>query len=590
MRCMWRGGSTARNMGFVLGLFGLLGPPAMAGQSPVPSPRDRNPRPEVTAPARGTSVPTSPGGSAADDAGLGVESAPVALPAALEGREAKHPAPAPQPGPPEPSPPPSDLAARLRTARPIYPIDLAGALKLAGARDLEIAIARERIAVAVAQLQGARVQWLPSFFVGPSWARHDGQIQDNLGNVFTTSRSSLFIGGTAAAGGPVYAPPPGGGTAPVSSFATVLRISDAIFGPLAARQVVNARQARLAVTTNDVLLELTEAYFDLQAAAGRVAIAQEALGHAETLVDLTGSYAQVGTGLEADYQRSLTERQRQRQALAGAVGRWKVASSGLVRRTRLDPRIVVAPIEPPESLVRIVSPTSPLDDLIVAGLRSRPELAEAQAMVEATLTRLKQARLRPLVPSVALRISAGGFGGGVNDFFGNFGGRQDTDVNLYWELQNFGLGDRAIARARAAEQRTATFERIRAQDRVAAEVAAAYEESAAAEERLRENEVALKSALDSLRLNLDNIREGAGLPRATRPIEVLQPIQALAQARGDYLEAALDFNRAQFRLYRALGWPANLPGPTLPPPPGPAPLLAPGPVFAAPTNLHVRDR
>jgi len=71
---------------------------------------------------------------------------------------------------------------------------------------------------------------------------------------------------------------------------------------------------------------------------------------------------------------------------------------------------------------------------------------------------------------------------------------------------------------------------------------------------------------------------------------VLQPIQALAQARGDYLEAALDFNRAQFRLYRALGWPANLPGPTLPPPPGPAPLLAPGPVFAAPTNLHVRDR
>ncbi|MBA3956094.1 MAG: TolC family protein, partial [Acidimicrobiia bacterium] len=295
-------------------------------------------------------------------------------------------------------------------------------------------------------------------------------------------------------------------------------------------------------------------------------------------------------GLEADHQRSLTERQRQRQALAGAVGRWKVASSGLVRRTRLDPRIVVAPIEPPESLVRIVSPTSPLDDLIVAGLRSRPELAEAQALVESTLTRLKQARLRPLVPSVALRISAGGFGGGVNDFFGNFGGRQDTDVNLYWELQNFGLGDRAIARARAAEQRTATFERIRAQDRVAAEVAAAYEESAAAEERLRENEVALKSALDSLRLNLDNIREGAGLPRATRPIEVLQPIQALAQARGDYLEAALDFNRAQFRLYRALGWPANLPGPTLPPPPGPAPLLAPGPVFAAPTNLHVRDR
>ena len=44
-------------------------------------------------------------------------------------------------------------------------------------------------------------------------------------------------------------------------------------------------------------------------------------------------------------------------------------------------------------------------------------------------------------------------------------------------------------------------------------------------------------------------------PGSTRPIEVLQPIQALAQARSDYLDAVLAYNRAQFRLYRALGQP-----------------------------------
>src|SRR5271157_1737682 len=37
---------------------------------------------------------------------------------------------------------------------------------------------------------------------------------------------------------------------------------------------------------------------------------------------------------------------------------------------------------------------------------------------------------------------------------------------------------------------------------------------------------------------------------ATRPIEVLQPIQALAQARSDYLDAVLAPN---FRLFHALG-------------------------------------
>jgi hypothetical protein len=62
-------------------------------------------------------------------------------------------------------------------------------------------------------------------------------------------------------------------------------------------------------------------------------------------------------------------------------------------------------------------------------------------------------------------------------------------------------------------------------------------------------------AIDSLRLNLINIRQGAELPRATRPIEVLQPIQALAQARLDYLDSFLTYNGSQFRLNRALGPP-----------------------------------
>jgi hypothetical protein len=43
------------------------------------------------------------------------------------------------------------------------------------------------------------------------------------------------------------------------------------------------------------------------------------------------------------------------------------------------------------------------------------------------------------------------------------------------------------------------------------------------------------------------------LPKATRPIEVLQPIQALAPARLDYLDSVIAYNRAQFQLNRASG-------------------------------------
>ena len=391
----------------------------------------------------------------------------------------------------------------------------------------------------------------------------NGQAQVVEGQVRTISKSSLFLGGTAAAGSSVSGPVPAGGPAQVSGLTSILRFSDAIFEPLAARQVVNARRASIQVATNDALLGVAEAYLDLQQAAGRLAIGREAATNAEALATLTASYAKSGAGLESDYRRSLTERDRQRKNVEQAVGQLEEASAELVRRIRLDPRILVAPVEPPETVLRLVADSCPIDDLIVTGLRSRPELTEAQALVQATLTRLKQAKLRPFIPSLALRYSGGGFGGGPNGFFGNFNARSDADVNLYWEVQNLGFADRAIAKQRAAQQRTANLELMKIQDRVASEVVRAEKQRIAASRQMEQAGRALPEAEASLALNLTSIRRGAGLPGATRPIEVLQPVQALAQARADYLDAVLAYNRAQFRLYRALGRPpllASTPG------------------------------
>src|SRR3954451_18173962 len=133
----------------------------------------------------------------------------------------------------------------------IQPIDLPGALRLAGARDLDIAIARERVCEALAELERARVLWLPSLYVGPNWTRHDGQAQVVEGPVRSISKSSLFLGATAAAGSSVSGPVPAGGAAQGSGLAPVLRFSDAIFEPLAARQTIAARRAGVQVAAND---------------------------------------------------------------------------------------------------------------------------------------------------------------------------------------------------------------------------------------------------------------------------------------------------------------------------------------------------
>ena len=83
----------------------------------------------------------------------------------------------------------------------------------------------------------------------------------------------------------------------------------------------------------------------------------------------------------------------------------------------------------------------------------------------------------------------------------------------------------------------------------------AYEVRQAANLQIDTAREALVEAIDSLQLNFVNIRQGTELPRATRPIEVLQPIQALAQARLDYLDSVIGYNRAQFRLKRSIGEP-----------------------------------
>jgi len=448
------------------------------------------------------------------------------------------------------------LDTSLIPGRSIEPIDLANALRLAGARDIDIALARQRVNEALADLDLAWALWLPSLFIGPTWYRADGQVQTITGQVENVNRSSLFIGGLAATTAPGYAAAsPGTGFMPLNGTSAVFRFSDAIYGPMAARRFVGAGRAGLQTAVNDAMLQVAEAYFDLQQASGRLAIAREAAANAQTLANITGSYARTGQGLEADHRRALTELKHRRKDIQLYHGQLLVASANLVGLLLLNPRIVVAPVEPAETIVRLIPDDAPLDDLVVQGLRQRPELAGAQEVVQATLLRLKQAKLRPFVPSLAVSYAGGGFGGGQGSFFGNFGARGDVAASLFWELQNLGFGDRAIIHRRMFEHSAANLEKIKVEARVAAEVVGAYDARHAASLQITEAAETVTDALDSMKLNFINIREGAELPRATRPIEVLQPIQALAQARTDYLDSVLLYNRAQFRLQRAIGQP-----------------------------------
>src|SRR5262249_55955696 len=81
--------------------------------------------------------------------------------------------------------------------------------------------------------------------------------------------------------------------------------------------------------------------------------------------------------------------------------------------------------------------------------------------------------------------------------------------------------------------------------------------------RLGKAENGLKDAAESANKNFEGLGQtktvgGKVIILVIRPQEVVAAIQALALSYSDYYGAVADYNRAQFRLYRALGQPAQL--------------------------------
>lgn len=466
-----------------------------------------------------------------------------------------------------------------------FPINLPTAMKLGNVRNLDIQLASQQLQAAAAQLQAARVLWVPSLIFGTDYYRHDGQIQNIEGNVFGVSRQGFMVGG-----------------APILVFS----LAEAFFQPLASRQTVRARQAQVQAAANDMLWALTQAYFNLQQARGELAGYQDALRFADDLLRRLDKLAPGLTPtLEVNRARSLAARLR--QVTLQSQNNWRAASAELLRVLYLDPTLVVEPVEPPHLRVTLLPLDKPVDDLIPVALTIRPELAAQQALVQASLRLLRLEKMRPLVPSLLLRgwstpvtgtLAFGYFGGGVNSDMSNFSMRQDWDIQALWTLQNFGLGNRALIRQRAADNRIALTELFRIQDRVAAEVVQAYSLAQTAEGRIGETETELREAQTLVREGLaalgqtQRLGEGGSIQLVMRPLEIVTAIQMLQQAYADYYLSINDYNRAQFQLYRALGNPAQAlavqdsggpnatpcgnaapPFPSIPAPPADVPML-----------------
>lgn len=464
-------------------------------------------------------------------------------------------------GEPQPADSP-DASGVMRISLPV-------ALQLAQVRPIDIIVAGRKIEVAQAQFEKARVLWLPDLVVGFDYLRSDGRIQKIDGEIITASRGAIMAGA-----GPV----------------AVFGLTDAIYAPLAARQVVRGREAELQATLNDTMYQVADAYYTLQQARGELAGAMDTL---ERIRELERRVMRLAPGIvpEVEASRVRAERVRREQEVERAKERWEVSSAGLGAVLRLDDVTLLSPVELPHLVVEMVDFGQPVESLRDMARGMRPELGAHAAQVEASAARLRQEKARPFIPFILLRgaathpggtLAGGVFGGGINGNMGDFGGRNSLDLQILWEMKNLGAGNVALIRERRAQREVAEQELVKTRYQVDAEVLQARSRGLRARARYLQAEVGLREARASADKNLQGVgqlrRNGEMVSLVFRPQEAVQSLQALSNAYNDFYLSVAERNRAQFQMYRALGNPAQAvdpPGETEPDRPEALPRPAP---------------
>lgn len=425
-----------------------------------------------------------------------------------------------------------------------FPLDLPTALAMTQGQNPRVAFAQAQIAQSVAQHQAARVLWLPSIRGGLNYDKHEGRIQDIEGRNLEVSRSAAYggLGAFALGAGPIGIP---------GIFAQ-FHTTDAIYQRQITGFALDAREFQSSAVLNDQLLETALAYLSLLDAAQRRAIASQTLVNGEELTKLTGEFARTGAGNLADADRaaaalSLIRNEYQRTEEAQAV-----ASARLAQQLSVDPTVTIEPQESTVVPVEIVPPGMGTADLVATALTNRPELAASRSLVCEAVNRLRREEHAPWLPSVLLGISYGQFAAGRGGQLINPGDRFDFDGVAWWELRNLGFGEKAARDNARAQIQQARLREVETMDLVAREVVEAHVQVQARRRQIAVAQEGIVSASHSHDRNIARIRNLQGLP-----IEALQSIQALDNAQRDYLRTVVDYNTAQFRLQRALGWPIS---------------------------------
>lgn len=408
-------------------------------------------------------------------------------------------------------------------------IDLAAVLERAGAAPNAVRLVRERLAEADAVADRAGAALLPSLTLGGAGGWHRGTIQDTSG-VFLeeVERQRVFLGANG-------------------EVTLDLR---RVFDWSAAGRRADAAGADEEAVLQATAIDAAAAYYDLTGAQGRLAIARDALEHAEAVRGVAAAREARQLGLRLDRVRAEARAADTRQDEIAARELKRVASARLATLLRLDATVLLESAERQIRPVTFVSDEVPIEALIAHALAQRPDLRAQDLRAQAADDEATGATWGPLVPRVSAGVGAPGFfgAGAEGDNFGSLRDREDYYVIVGWTFEGFGLGDVARARSAAARARAEATQADAVRDRVALEVIEAREASRSARAAIDAARQGLAAADEARDLARARLEQGTGLA-----LDVFQAQADRTRAAMRLVDAVVRYNQAQLRLLQRLG-------------------------------------
>ncbi|MGO8930124.1 MAG: TolC family protein [Limisphaerales bacterium] len=416
------------------------------------------------------------------------------------------------------------------------PIDLPTALRLAGAQNLDIQLARKRLSEVQANRQSALEQFFPWIAAGAAYHRRDGVAQAVPAGTISDAHYQSYNPGAAVT--------------------AQMDLGDAIYKSLEAKQLVKASDQALEAQQQDSTLSAAQSYFELAKAGTLVEVTREALKTSQDYQQELHAAVSSGIAFKGDELRVQTQTEHYEIILRKALERQRVAAAELALILHLDSTVELVPLDTLLAPITLFETNAAIHTLVEQALRTRPELKQSQALASAARAAKNGTVYGPLIPSVGAQAFGGGLGGGPDGGPSNFGAEGDYLVGVVWRIGPGGLFDSGRVHAGRARLAEAQLGEAKLKDTITSQVVVSLARVQSLWAQIVLAQQNLATASETLRLTRERKQYGVGVV-----LEDIQAQQDLTQARSEYLTALAEYNKAQYSLNKAVGGPPELPSP-----------------------------